>query len=181
MDMNAALKITASVNGGSAIDQLKASMDRLDASSSGVAKGFGLLKTAVAGFIGVQAIQAVAGFAKSSIDAADQLSKMSQKTGVAVQTLGELKYAGDLAGTSIEQIQSAMTKLSVKATEAATGSKTAGAAFEALGISVTNTNGGMKSQIQLLEESAKAVASISDPTVKAAMAVDLGQGPPQIR
>lgn len=167
LDMNAAVKITASVNGQQAVDQLRGSMDRLSGTAASLAKTF------AAGLISFQAIQAVGQFATNIINAADDMNDMATKTGLTVEQLSELDYAAKTSGSSIEDITTAMGKLSVKATDAATGSKSAKIAFEALGISVTDGNGKLKTQLQLFEEVADALNQISDPTLKSAMAIEM--------
>lgn len=173
MDMNVALKITAGVNGQQAVDQLRTSMDKLNGAASSVGRGFELAKTAVGAFLGVQAIQGVTTFAKNTIDAADALNDMSQRTGVAVGTLSELDYAAKMNGSSLEAVQGALGKLAAKAVDAATGSKTAAVTFDALGISVRNADGSMKSSVTLLEEIGDAFRDIKDPTVKSALAIEV--------
>ena len=173
MDMNVALKITAGVNGQQAVDQLRTSMDKLNGAASSVGRGFELAKTAVGAFLGIQAIQGVTTFAKSTIDAADALNDMSQRTGLAVGTLSELDYAAKMNGSSIEAVQTALGKLAAKAVDAATGNKTAAVTFDALGVSVRNADGSMKSSVTLLEEIGDAFRDIKDPTVKSALAIEV--------
>ena len=167
LDMNAAVKITASVNGQQAIDQLRTSMDRLrdGAASAG--------KMLAVGFVGLQAIQGVTQFAGQIINAADELNKMSQRTGLAVESLSALSYAADLSGNNIEEVVAAMTKLAVKATDAAAGSKSAATTFNALGVSVKDVNGNLKNQETLFNEVAAVIRGINDPTLKAAIAVEV--------
>jgi len=167
LDMNAAVKITASVNGQQAIDQLRTSMDRLrdGAASAG--------KMLAVGFVGLQAIQGVTQFAGQIINAADELNKMSQRTGIAVESLSALSYAADLSGNNVEEVVAAMTKLAVKATEAASGSKSAATTFNALGVSVKDVNGNLKDQETLFNEVTAVIRGINDPTLKAAIAVEV--------
>lgn len=165
--MNAAVKITASVNGQQAVDQLRSSMDKLRDGAMSVGKTF------AAGFIGVQAIQGVVNFGKSVIDAADTMDEMAQRTGLTVEQLSELDYAAKLSGTSIDSVQTAMGKLAAKATDVAAGNKTAKVAFDALGVSVKDSNGNLKSQLQLFEEVGQGIAAINDPTLRAAMAIEI--------
>lgn len=173
MDMNVALRINAGVTGQQAVDQLRTSMDRLDNAASAVSKGFGLAKAAVGAFAVVQAAQVVLTFAKNTIDAADALNDMSERSGLAVGTLSELEYAAKLNGSSLDELQSALTKVSVKATDAATGNKTAAVAFDALGIAVKNADGSMRSSLEITEEIGDAFKNISDPTLKSALAVEI--------
>lgn len=173
MDMNVALKINAGVTGQQAVDQLRTSMDKLDNAAGAVSKGFGLAKAAVGAFAVVQAAQAVLSFASNTINAADALNDMSERTGLAVGTLSELEFAAKLNGSSLDELQAALTKVSVKATDAATGNKTAAVAFDALGIAVKNADGSMRSSLQITEDIGDAFKGISDPTLKSALAVEI--------
>jgi lambda family phage tail tape measure protein len=164
--MNAAVKISASVSGQQAVEQLRSSMDRMRDSASSFAK------LAIGGFIGVQAIQQIASLAGNVLNAADEMSKLSQRTGVSVETLSELSYAANLSGSSIDEVVAAMTKLATKATNAATGNKAAAGSFAALGVAVTDANGALKTQEQLFDEVTAKIRGINDPTLKAAVAVE---------
>lgn len=179
MDMSVALKITAGVTGQQAVDQLRTSMDKLDGAAHSVGKGFELAKTAIGAFIGLQAAQGVLSFARETINAADQLDEMSERTGLAVQTLSELEFAAKMNGKALEDVQSALNRVSVKATDAATGNKTAALAFDALGISVKNADGSLRTSLEITEDIGDAFRQIQDPTLKAALAVEFfgKQGP----
>ena len=173
MDMNVALKISAGVTGQQSVDQLRTSMDKLNGAASSIGRGFDVAKTAVGAFLAIQAVQGIAALAKNTIDAADAMSDMSQRTGIAVGVLSELDYAAKMNGSSIDAVQTALGKLSVKAFDAATGNKAATATFDALGISLRNADGSMKSSVTLLEQVGDAFKSINDPTVKSALAIEI--------
>lgn len=173
MDMNVALKISAGVTGQQAIDQLRTSMDKLNGAASSVGRGFELAKTAVAGFIGLQAVQGITQIGMSLINAADQLDEMAERTGVSVEQLSSLQYAAKLAGTDLDAVQSAMGRVSAAAVEAATGNKSAALSFQALGVNVKNADGSMKSSIQIMEEVGAALADITDQTVRTAVAREI--------
>lgn len=179
MDMSVALKINAGVTGQQAVDQLRTSMDKLDNAATSVGRGFDMAKTAVGAFIGLQAIQGVLTFARETINAADQLDEMSERTGIAVSTLSELDFAAKMNGKSLDDVQSALNRVAVKATDAATGNKGAAVAFDALGISVKNADGSMRSSLEITEDIGDAFRQIQDPTLKAALAVEIfgKQGP----
>jgi hypothetical protein len=90
---------------------------------------------------------------KSAIDDADKLGKMAQKVGLPVEELSKLKHAADLSGVSLESLGTSMGKLNKNMIEVAGGAKgPAVQAFKALGISVTNTDGTMKSSSVVLSE-----------------------------
>lgn len=179
MDMSVALKINAGVTGQQAVDQLRTSMDKLNGAATSVGRGFDMAKTAVGAFIGLQAIQGVLTFARETINAADQLDEMSERTGIAVSTLSELDFAAKMNGKSLDDVQSALNRVAVKATDAATGNKGAAVAFDALGISVKNADGSMRTALDITEDIGDAFRQIQDPTLKAALAVEIfgKQGP----
>jgi hypothetical protein len=116
---------------------------------------------------------ATAYFVKSSIDAADAAIKTAQSAGLTVEAFTALAFAADLSGVSQEELSTALVKLSRNAVDAAEGSKTAGAAFNALGINVKNTAGAVKGTDQLLGEIAEKFAGYADGAEKTALAVEL--------
>lgn len=113
---------------------------------------------------------AIAVLTKNAIDAADAQSKLAQKTGITVETLSGLQYAGSLADVSTEELSSSLTKLSRNMALAAGGSKLQAAAFEAIGVSVTDANGNLRSADAVLSDLAKKFASYKDGADKAALA-----------
>lgn len=173
MDMNVALKITAGVTGQQAVDQLRTSMDKLDGAAKSVGRGFELAKTAFGAFLGLQAATGVVSFARSTLDAVDALKDMSNRTGIAVGTLSELGYAAKLNGSDIDAVQVAMGKMAAKAVDAATGNKTAAVTFDALGISIKNADGSMRSSVDLLQDLGDRFRDIKDPTLKSALAIEV--------
>lgn len=65
------------------------------------------------------------GMVKGVADAGDQLQKLSSKTGIAVENLSKLQYAGSLADLSTEDLGTSLTKLNRVMGDAANGSKSA--------------------------------------------------------
>lgn len=117
---------------------------------------------------------AAAGFTamvKSAIDTADEFNQLSQKVGIATDDLSKLAYAAKLADVDTDSLQSSLVKLSKAAVDSKDGTGTAAAAFDALGVSVTDANGQLKSTEQLFLETADAFASFADGPEKAAAAV----------
>jgi hypothetical protein len=124
--------------------------------------------------IGPAAILAGSAFAgaliKNVADTADELGKLSAKTGIAVEDLSRLQYAAGLSGVSSDQLGGAITKLSKNMADAATGTGDAAAAFDAMGVSVKNADGTLKSQRDVLEEVADRFSGYADGAEKSALA-----------
>lgn len=108
---------------------------------------------------------------KGSIDAADEMSKLAQSTGVTMEALSQLDYAAKLSG--VEDLGGSLVKFNRTISEAAQGSKTQAAAFEALGVSIRGADGQLKSTEQLLGEVAERFSTLEDGAGKTAVAMDL--------
>jgi lambda family phage tail tape measure protein len=113
----------------------------------------------------------LAGFIKSQIDLADATGKMSQKVGVSVEELSKLQYAAKLADVDSQQLQGGLVRLAKGMSEAAQGTGEAKKAFDAMGISIKNADGTLKTNTQILNETSDAFAKYSDGATKTALAV----------
>lgn len=119
------------------------------------------------------ALGAAVGFAvKGAIDEADKLGKMAQSIGVPVEELSRLKHAADLSDVSVENLGVSVGKLSKNMVAVAGGGgKEAAKAFEALGISVTNADGSLKSSTEVMTEVAGKFGNMEDGAGKTALAI----------
>ena len=126
------------------------------------------------GALSVAAVVAsLAATTKAVIDQGDALNKMSQKTGIAVEDLSKLQYAADLSGVSAEALQKGLTALAVGMVEAATGAGPMAAEYKKLGINLRNTDGTMRSSLDVLSELADRFQQMPDGVEKTNLAVDL--------
>jgi len=73
---------------------------------------------------------------KSTIEAGDQLSKLSTRSGFAVERLSELKFAGELADVSMTQIATSLGQFNKVLAEAQNENSKAGQTFMALGVDI---------------------------------------------
>lgn len=111
---------------------------------------------------------------KRTIDEADDFGKSAQKFGVGVEELSRLKYAADLAGVSFESLGAGLRILSKNMLDAASGAKNvASNAFAALGISVKNADGSLKSASEVMTEVAGKLAGMQDGAAKTAATMAL--------
>lgn len=110
---------------------------------------------------------------KNAIDAGDQFAKMSQKVGIAVDDLSKLAYSAQLSDVSLEQLQQGLVKLSDAAVKAQSGVGDQAAAFDALGISVKDAQGNLKSSYDLYLDVADAFEHLQDGASKTAVSIDL--------
>jgi hypothetical protein len=133
-------------------------------------KNVGLVAAgALAGIIGGSAAAI-----KNAVNEADKLGKMAQSIGIPVEELSKLKYAAELSDISMESLGTSMVRLSKNMSAVAGGAAgPAAEAFKALGVSVKNTDGTMKSSSVVLSEVADKFAGYQDGANKTALAVAL--------
>lgn len=128
--------------------------------------------TAIAG----AAMTASAGVAKlvtNTAATADNIDKMSQKIGISAESYQEWDYIMGQCGADVDLLQSGMKTLVSKMSAAADGNESAIASFEALGLSVYDANGNLKSQDEMLNEVIGALSSMEDSTERASLATAL--------
>lgn len=136
-------------------------------------------KAAKVGFAAVAVAAAAAGAAlavavKGSIDRADNLSKMAQRVGTTTEALSRLEWAAKLSDVSIEQLSTGMKKLSQNMLEVSQGrGAQAATAFQALGISVTDTEGLLRSSDEVFGDLADRLSRMPDSAEKTALAMNL--------
>lgn len=107
---------------------------------------------------------------KGAIDAAENLGKASQKLGIPVEELSKLEYAAKISNVSLDELTKTLGHFDKGVSEAASGGTTAfSLAIKAMGISLTDSNGNLKSQSQLFEEVATKFASYEDGIKKNAL------------
>jgi len=147
-----------------AVDQTRSAFDSIRGNLAKLGDESNRVKGLLAGF---------ATMIKSAIDAADQLNKLSQKIGISVEALSTLRFAAQLSDVSLETLQKGIKGLSQNITEANTGIGDGAQVFEALGVSVKNADGSMKSTEAVLLQVADVFANLEDGAVKTALAVKL--------
>lgn len=109
---------------------------------------------------------AFVGFIKTSIDAADSLNDLSQKTGISVTSLGGLQITADQSGTSLDTLAKGVKELSIFMVEAADGNKQNAATLKALGVTA-------KEPEQALIQLANAFEKMQDGPRKTKLANDI--------
>lgn len=120
---------------------------------------------AVAGGIGALAYK--------SGQAADDLNTLSKVTGISTYELQKYNAAADLVDVSTEAIARSHAKLSKNMAAAANGSKTQAAAFEQLGVKVTNADGSLRDSDAVFQDVVTALGGMKNETERDALAMQL--------
>ena len=176
-DMNAAVKIQASVDGIASINGLEKSLDRVDKQASGLQGTFGRLKGAAGGLTGslgglvpAIGIAGLGALGKGSIDAADNLNDLSQRTGVGVEVLDKFGKAANDSGSSLEEVSKSMGKLAKGIVDPA--SKT-NEALKSIGITSTDAQGKIRGVDAIMIDLADKFSKMPDGVEKTALAMEI--------
>lgn len=112
-------------------------------------------------------------FASSTASAADTVDKMSQKLGLSREAYQQLDYVLSQSGTDINSFGAGMKTLLAQMDGVASGSADAAARFDALGVSVVDANGKMRSQEAVLKDTIIAFQNMENGAEKSRLAQEL--------
>lgn len=178
--MDAMLKIRAQVDGANNIIQLNRGLQSVETTAKGVTGAMRGMTGAAAGLSGalgtltpLLTVAGLVGMVKNTIEAGDRMHDLAQSTGVSVEALSRFKKAAAVSGTDIEGVSKSLVKLSKAMLDASTGGAASQAAFNALGISVTKSNGQLKSSDAVMIEIANRFKAMPDGVTKTALALKL--------
>lgn len=126
------------------------------------------------------AIQAVKRLAEAMVDAvqdsaefADEILTLSSQTGLATDTLQEFSYMAELIDVSLDTVTGSLTKLTNNMQAAAAGSGAAYDAFQALGVSVTDSEGHLRNSEEVFYEVIDALGQMTNETERDAYSMDI--------
>lgn len=129
--------------------------------------------TAIAGLaVSVAGIGAAVG--KAVLDtagASDDLMDLSAKTGISVERLQELSYAGKQVGTDLDTMTGSLSKMTRSMSSAATGKGDVAEVFKTLGVSVTDTSGKLLDSRDVFMATIDALGKVGDDTERDAMSM----------
>jgi len=105
--------------------------------------------------------------------AADDLNTLSKVTGMSTSDLQKYKAAADLVDVSVEAIAKSNKKLTQNMYAASNGSKAQAEAFEAIGVSVTDSNGNLRDSEEVFQDVITALGKMENDTERDALAMKL--------
>ncbi|WP_329767305.1 hypothetical protein [Stenotrophomonas maltophilia] len=154
------------------------SMKSMGQTAAGVSKGIVAGFTAIGSVIG----GAIAAFASvdaaitglsNAINAADRIDELSARFSISTETLSGWGYAAKMTGSDLEGLVGIIPKFSKNIADASKVGSDADKTFKALGISVKDQAGNLRSFEDLLPEVQNRFAGISNETTKTALAMQL--------
>ncbi len=148
---------------------LQDAANRLQTFASRVGK-IGAAAGAAIGALGTVTAVAV----RNTLTEIDKLTKMSRQLGVPVEHLSALKFAAEDSGVAIENLSSGMQTLATNMAKAASDAQSQVAlAFDAIGVSVRDAAGNLRSSTEVMTEIADRFSKMQDGAAKTALALQL--------
>ena len=159
-------RITAQDNASAVFQKLQGTMSGM----SVIGANFGR----IIGALGVGlSLQQAASAMKNLIDKADGFKDISQKTGVAVETLSQFSQVAENSGASIDTVAVGLKKLSANMIQASAGNREMLAIFDALNVSFTDSQGNLRDTGDVMMDIADRFTTMEDGALKSATAVKL--------
>lgn len=157
----------------SAVDQTRQAFASVKGNLEGLSSAASKVNSLLAGLGAALSVAGLIAAGKAALDTADELSKLSQKTGLSVESLSLLKPIAEQSGISMEGLAKGLQKLATAMVGAASGSAEQVGTFERLGVSVTDAAGKLRPTEAVLLDLADAFAAMPDGAEKSALAVKL--------
>lgn len=151
-------------------DRTKRAFKAIGRSLNSIRKSIFSMKTA---FISAAGIAGIGFFVKKSMDATDEMAKMSRAIGVSVEELSALRHAASLGGLEATQLDKAVQKLAINMADMSRGVGLAKDVFEKHNISVANADGSLRTVMEVMDDVADVTASMTNETEKADLAYKL--------
>ena len=133
------IEITADDRTGPAVRRAERRLRGIDDQTGSIGTRFGGAAVAAGVFAtaaGAAATVLGVQFARSVVSSAVEVDRWRDRTGLSVETLQEMAFAGRQAGVDLEDMVDVLEEARIKANDAATGSEDMARVFDELGISV---------------------------------------------
>lgn len=167
------IEISATNKTDQAFRQVKGRFAEMD----NAAKGLSSRLTTLSGLAGSLGVAFSAGafttWIKGSIDAADAIEEMAEKTGASIRGLSELKYAGQITGVSMESLGIGLKQLAKNLYAATEGSNEQAKAFRLLLGEQWQVITANKNTDEVLKLLAGGFSKVDDETTKVALAMKI--------
>jgi hypothetical protein len=110
---------------------------------------------------------------RNAVRFADQIDKMSVKTGLAIETIQGLQFASTQLGFSFQLVETLAFRVTRRMGEAAEGNERVSGAFKDLGVSIKDANGRFKDVNEIFPETIDALAKMENKAKRNALAVKI--------
>lgn len=130
--------------------------------------GLAALVTAI-----VKVEKALIDVTKESAGAASEILELSSVTGQSTDSIQEFAYASEMVGVSSDRIRDSLKEVTNKMQEARDGSEDVAAAWDKLGVSITDAEGNLRSAEDVFYDTIDALGQVQNRTERDAIAMDL--------
>jgi len=168
VNLDAILRIAAQVTGSEAVSKLTGAIGQASTAASGLLKSAGPLGGALGALAPAVTIGGITALAMKSLDAAQSMYILSQRTGVSVESLSKFKKAAGMSGTDIDSVAKSIAKLSKELY-----SGNADKALSSMGLSARDASGHLKSADAVMIEVANKFKTMPAGVEKTALAIQL--------
>jgi hypothetical protein len=160
MATEASIVISAQDKFSAVFGQATAGLGKLQQSATALSAALGGI--AAGGFVG-----SLGAMVRSTVNLADELNKLAQRTGITVESLSAIQNAAELADVSTEEFTGGIRKLNLALVEAQDGTSKTAQIFKALGVDATR---GAEVALRGISE---AFSKLPDGATKAAVATEI--------
>lgn len=140
-------------------------------SVSGFAAGIPKVTNLLGGLGIAMSAASIVGMVKGQLEAVDVVAKLSDRLGIATESIVGLQHAADLAGVSNEELTGGLEKMLKTLGLAAGGSKSATAALAAVGLSAEDVKS--MEPAAAFSAIAEGLTNMEDPAARAKAAMDI--------
>lgn len=128
-------------------------------------RGLSIAAAGVVASLGAMAVKAAA--------SADDINTLSKQTGLSTEEIQKYQYAAERIDVPLETLTGSMAKLTKSMESARLGSKNQVAAFEDLGISIFDVNGGLRNNQDVFAEAIEVLSKLENSTERDALAMQI--------
>ena len=136
----------------------------MGAFTAGIGLAVGAISTLAVGVIKFQ---------QDIADLTNELTDASAKSGIAIETLSGLRLAAEGSGLAFSNLEGGLVQFQTKIRDASNGSKEMETAFNALGVSITNSQGELRNSNEVFNDSIRALGRLQNETERNAIALKL--------
>ncbi|MDW7673785.1 MAG: hypothetical protein SCK28_04525 [Bacillota bacterium] len=116
-------------------------------------------------------------FVSKTSAVADEIDKMSIRTGISMDRLQELRYISGQVGVSFDSIESAVSRMTMSMSSADEEGKAMAEAFAQIGIQTRNADGSLRETQSVFDETIRALGDMENETERNALAFQIfGRG-----
>ena len=149
------------------IDDLQGKLKKTNSVAAKTGKTFGKLKGVLAGL----SLVGFGALVKSSLNSADALGKVANKTGFAVTALQELRFAAEQSGIAQNALDTSLQRFSRRVGEAANGTGVLAKDLTAMGISIKDSDGSMRNINDVFNDYMRGISGATSEQEKLRLAI----------